>query len=31
MPPRDSTNADIGLPPVDVRFTPKSRHWNSAA
>jgi hypothetical protein len=26
---RFGSKADIGLPPVDVRFTPKSGHWNS--
>ena len=28
---RFGSKADIGAPPINVRFTPKSRHWNSAA
>jgi hypothetical protein len=28
---RFGSKADIGALPINVRFTPKSRHWNSAA
>jgi hypothetical protein len=26
---RFGSKADMGLPLIDVRFTPKSGHWNS--
>jgi hypothetical protein len=26
---RFGSKADIGAPPINVRFTPKSGHWNS--
>ena len=28
---RFGSKADIGASPIDVRFTPKSGHWDSAA
>jgi len=28
---RFGSKADIGARPIDVRFTPESGHWNSAA
>src|SRR5262249_44416657 len=28
---RFGSKADIAASPINVRFTPKSRHWNSAA